>query len=549
MIQKTRDRNPLFYEGFLAQINSGLDTAEEKSLHANFIQLICYMDSMLLLDKMMMGVEIERLSNVCAVDDLYMDSQCLAHLEILETQTGVYDGSLFSIVNRCNSPMGKRLLAKWLRRPSARVDVLNDRLQAIQQLHSVKSHRDSFGNVLKNLKDVQKLSTQLYKYSLANERKVILFEDATTKKLKELFDFFTQIEKLVESVEKLQSDSRLKKNSNLLAELLSVIDSNFVRTAISEIKSGIIINKQSIIPVAEFYPEFDACERNIHSVYQKAEVYAHEMRKRFNNTEICVVSSKFRFEIEIPEKIVKEKGVPPDFQFASKRQNYERFINSFLEQLIDEIEEQEEVRKEILIGFGCLIFRRFLEHKSLWESIFAVTAHLDVLSALSEFSFESNSVLCKPVLHAIGQQRPFLTANNIKHPVLAYLDNSFVGNDVSFSTVDPVLVLSGPNMGGKSTIMRTLALNIVLAQIGCFVFADHFELTLADKIFTRIGASDKLEEKKSTFFIEMEEMKNILQFATFNSFVVIDELGRGTSTFDGYSIACACLTHLASKLS
>lgn len=136
-----------------------------------------------------------------------------------------------------------------------------------------------------------------------------------------------------------------------------------------------------------------------------------------------------------------------------------------------------------------------------------------------------------------------LKAKNLKHPVLLKLNPEFVGNDLEF-TKQKILLLTGPNMGGKSTIMRTVCVNVILAQIGCYVLADSFEWSLVDKIFTRIGASDRLEQQKSTFYIEMEEMKTILENSTINTLAIVDELGRGTSTYDGYSIAVGCLQRL-----
>jgi DNA mismatch repair protein MSH6 len=131
----------------------------------------------------------------------------------------------------------------------------------------------------------------------------------------------------------------------------------------------------------------------------------------------------------------------------------------------------------------------------------------------------------------------------------AYVPNDVViGTKLGNGKSPAILLITGPNMGGKSTILRSTCIASIMAQVGCYVPADKCELTIVDRIFTRIGATDRILENKSTFFIELEETKTILDYATKNSLVIIDELGRGTSTFDGYSIAHSVLSYLANKI-
>lgn len=135
----------------------------------------------------------------------------------------------------------------------------------------------------------------------------------------------------------------------------------------------------------------------------------------------------------------------------------------------------------------------------------------------------------------------------MRHPLIEkkFPDKPFIANDLIMNYKDSrTLLITGPNMGGKSTLLRTSCLVIIMAQIGCYVPADSCEFTLVDQIFTRIGASDNILENKSTFFLELEETKNILDNATENSLIIMDELGRGTSTFDGYALAYSVMNHL-----
>lgn len=155
--------------------------------------------------------------------------------------------------------------------------------------------------------------------------------------------------------------------------------------------------------------------------------------------------------------------------------------------------------------------------------------------------------MVKPIVHP-KCEKPFLKIKQMRHPLIEKKETSFVANDLEL-TFDKqrTLLITGPNMGGKSTLLRTSCLVVIMAQIGCFVPADFCEFSVVDSIFTRVGASDKILENKSTFFMELEETKNIIDRATKHSLIIMDELGRGTSTFDGYSLAHSVLNFLLSK--
>lgn len=154
--------------------------------------------------------------------------------------------------------------------------------------------------------------------------------------------------------------------------------------------------------------------------------------------------------------------------------------------------------------------------------------------------------MCRPKVIGINDKTlPFLMIKQIRHPCIENLTKrTFVPNDVHLNGEQSTLLITGPNMGGKSTLLRQVCIAVIMAQIGCYVAAKECTFSLVDRIFTRIGASDRILENKSTFFVELEETKAICELATRNSFVIMDELGRGTSTFDGYAIAHSVLTYL-----
>lgn len=156
--------------------------------------------------------------------------------------------------------------------------------------------------------------------------------------------------------------------------------------------------------------------------------------------------------------------------------------------------------------------------------------------------------MVKPIIHQ-QCEKPFIDIKQMRHPLLERkYETSFVANDVKMDYEDQrAILITGPNMGGKSTILRTTCLIIIMAQIGCHVPCDHCEFTAVDQIFTRVGANDKILESKSTFFLELEETKFILDRATKDSLIIMDELGRGTSTFDGYALAFSVMNYLLNR--
>ena len=200
--------------------------------------------------------------------------------------------------------------------------------------------------------------------------------------------------------------------------------------------------------------------------------------------------------------------------------------------------------------FLCAIFSRFHEKKEIWTKLVDVFSEIDALLSLSIASGEQTFTMTKPeVVPYEGdyKESAFFDLREMRHPCVELTGgNEFIPND---TVLDPkagqgMILVTGPNMGGKSTLLRQTCIAAILAQIGCWVPCESFKLTPIDRIFTRLGASDRILEGKSTFFVEMEETKNVMTFGSFKSLAIIDELGRGTSTFDGYSIAHAVLNYL-----
>ena len=202
-----------------------------------------------------------------------------------------------------------------------------------------------------------------------------------------------------------------------------------------------------------------------------------------------------------------------------------------------------------IIKLELSIFNELLDYLrgniSLLQKLASELAYIDVISNFAYISVKRNYV--KPEILSITERK--LKINNGRHPIVSeVLKETFIPNSTSISSDSFVHVITGPNMSGKSTYLRQVALIILMAQIGCFVPADSCEFSICDRIFTRIGASDDISSGKSTFMVEMSEMSNILKNATSSSLVLLDEVGRGTSTYDGVSLAWAITKHIAENI-
>lgn len=187
--------------------------------------------------------------------------------------------------------------------------------------------------------------------------------------------------------------------------------------------------------------------------------------------------------------------------------------------------------------FVSFFFEQFKAKQHVWERYINILAEVDCYCGMAQYSRQRKTA--RP--RFVSQGYEVLEA---VHPALYSVD--FVANDISFE--DPVVILTGPNMGGKSTILRTACLLAVMAQMGSYVPCKQYRAAVVDRVFTRIGASDKLEAGKSTFFIEMEETKSILNHATSRSLAIVDELGRGTATYDGMALAHSVLNYLINRI-
>ena len=234
-------------------------------------------------------------------------------------------------------------------------------------------------------------------------------------------------------------------------------------------------------------------------------------------------------------QILNEKFQNPILLFYQN--NAKRYQTEELKVLVEKLEEAEETLRKAFTPFLKRLFRRF--QKGKWSAYLSAIAEIDCLVSLAVTSYSEPNMVRPKILNS---DTPHIEISKLRHPWVEKLVKRFIPNDVKIGGDEPLVhLITGPNMGGKSTILRQIWIAVILCQIGCFIPAESAKMTLIDRIFTRIGSSDNLI--KSTFYIEMEETKTIVENSTARSLVIMDELGRGTSTFDGYSIAHAVLSY------
>ena len=499
---------------------------------------------------------------------MVLDSQALQHLEILEVGYSTKDsveGSLFGYLDKTVSPYGKRLLRKWICAPLLDVNAINDRLDAIEDLEGLYELKDNFRRSLKSLPDLERTCGRVYHQSVKKKESVIMFEDVAGSKLREfkkLLESLSKAKSLISAFSEATMKSKLLKNLTTLVGYKEVLERRStsmpdIEPLLDEMATFIIWTgpKQDIpIPRSGVDEDYDLAQKGIDTIQGELEEYLQDIKSQLGNSrDICYAHTKHRYEIEVPAKLVDGKRKPKEFEFSSRRQDRDRFITNRIKGLVDQLEEAEEKLRQTKNFFVCFVFSYFYKHHAVWDRFIEGLAQIDCLCSLSLTSFLADGVMCRPEIHP-PNQKVFMEVRDMRHPCVSASKANFVSNDILLGDVEKddcnrnVMILTGPNMGGKSTILRQACIAAIIAQLGCYVPASLCRLSIVDRVFTRIGASDKLSEGKSTFYIEMEETGNVLKYGSMNSLAIMDELGRGTSTFDGVAIAYSVMNYIVSKL-
>ena len=535
----------------LQALNISLEYLE----HAMLAETVFTMGNFLAFD-----IAIEKATN------LYLDSQTLQNLEIIEVSylTSLNEAnSLLQFMDRTKSPYGKRMFKKWLTSPLTDITAINDRLDAIEDLMKNEDIADYYQNAISKLPDLERMINKIYNLNNKQRMSSIQFEDIAVNRLHDFLDYLKELKK-VEGIIEYFNDYKHHFQSKRLRQLTTFKDIDIeefnkkrksskksvtigifprINDIISDLEGMIQLQDKIPIPAPGINKESDIIRKKIDDVKAELNKILEHWRKYFKGeTNINFVASKYRYEIEIPERLVEGNKRPDTLLITSKRKGYLRFHSTEIEQQLSRLHHLERDFKSVLVPFIVDYFKKLYERNAYWLQVISCLAELDCLCGLAKLA-SSFKKKCRPVLK--NSEELIFDLKGMVHPCVSKDQPNFVPNDVILEQPVQIFLVTGPNMGGKSTLLRQTCIAAIMAQMGSFVTAESFVLSPIDRIFTRIGASDRIFEGKSTFYVEMEETLQIVNEATNKSLIIIDELGRGTSTYDGVAIAYAVLKYLA----
>ncbi|KAI5966782.1 MSH6 [Candida pseudojiufengensis] len=463
---------------------------------------------------------------------LILDGNTLGNLEILNNNyDGSDEGTLLKLINRATTAFGKRLLKQWVLHPLMKISDINDRYDSIEYLmNDGLELRSVLEECLSNLPDLERLIARIH-------GKTLRFKDFL--KVIESFENIAKFSKTLSEFANIESGVLYKYLKNFPEEMAGYISEWEDAFDRQEAKNDVII------PAEGVDQEFDESQTIMNDLEAQLNQKLKDYKKQFKSQEIFYRDSgKEIYLIELPIKLVK--NVPQNWLTMGATSKVKRFWSPEVKELARKLMEQRELHKQVCDTLKLRMYEKFDSHYQTWMKVLVSIANIDCILSLTKVSESMGYPSCRPQF--IEQDQGVIDFQELRHPCFMGI-KEFIPNDIQLGGNEPNFgLLTGANAAGKSTLMRTTALAILLCQIGCFVPAKSAKLTPVDRIMTRLGANDKIMQGKSTFFVELSETKKILDFATPKSFVIIDELGRGGSTSDGFAIAEAVLYHLATYL-
>ena len=456
---------------------------------------------------------------------MVIDSSTRRNLELVETlREKARRGSLLWVLDKTKTAMGARMLRSFIEQPLIEKQKITERLEAVEELNRHMITREELREYLNPIYDLERLITRIT-YQTANPKDLLAFKNSI---------------RMLPPMKQLMEDFR----TPLLQRILENIDSledifALIERGISE-EAPVLLHDGGII--REGYDEeadrFRKARKD--GKLWLAELEAKEREKTGIKNLKIKYNKVFGYYLEVTNSY---RNLVPDY-FTRKQTlaNAERYITPELKELEDTILGAEDKLTSLEYELFCSIRETVAAEVLRIQKTAKAVAYLDVLASFAYVAQQNR--YCKPKLN----QKGVIDIKGGRHPVVEQMiqNEMFISNDTYLdNSRQRISIITGPNMAGKSTYMRQSALIVLMAQIGSFVPADFANIGIVDRIFTRVGASDDLASGQSTFMVEMTEVANILRNATADSLLVLDEIGRGTSTFDGLSIAWAVVEHIS----
>ena len=478
-------------------------------------------------------IHIKKISRYDTGDYMLLDSATKRNLEIAISYLGETTyGTLFSVIDKTQTPMGARLLKKWVLRPLKKIEPIRKRLEAVKELYENSNLRKNLFEILGEIGDVERLISRIAIRShipgttgRANPKDLINLKESLKK-----------IPKIKSLLSNTSSDTlqKIHKLLNPLQEVVDLIENAIVDDPPSTVSDGGVIRDGYNAELDELRFIARSSKEFIANLQQKE-------RERTGIPSLKIdYNSVFGYYIEVTKAHLDK--IPEDYIRKQTLVNAERFITPELK----EYEEKIFTAEEKISALEAELFNQIREKVSGYteeiQKNAQLIAMLDCFVSLAEVAVENNYTC------PIVDESDVIEIKGGRHPVVEKIlpvGEKFVPNDVLLDNGEnQILIITGPNMSGKSVFLRQVGLIVLLAQIGSFVPADYARVGIVDRIFTRVGASDNIAGGESTFLVEMHEMANILNNATPRSLILLDEVGRGTSTFDGISIAWAITEYI-----
>jgi DNA mismatch repair protein MutS len=466
---------------------------------------------------------LERPKFLSLADKLVLDQTTLRNLEVLRNvRDGTSENTLVSVIDRTRTPMGSRLLKKWLMEPLMAVGPIQERLDAVDELVSGTVIRHELSSALDSIRDLERLVGKVT-YGSANARDLLAIKTS----LQALPDVMAAL-----------SNSKATLLGTLSSRLSNLEDiSDLLQKSISD-DPPVTLKEGGLIK-----PGFDAALDEQRRAAKEGQDWIASLeeteRKRTGLKTLKVgYNTVFGYYIEVSKSLAKH--VPPEYERKQTLTTGERFTTPELKERERAILSAQEHSFDQEYESFVRVRDRVGESADMIRSAAQAVAAIDVLCSFAESAVVNK--YSKPIV----DESDSIAIKDGRHPVVErVLRGSFVPNDVHLDTnLNRLIILTGPNMAGKSTYLRQIADIVLMAQAGSFVPASEARIGLVDRIFTRVGAFDDLARGQSTFMVEMTELANILNSATKRSLILLDEVGRGTSTFDGLAIAWAVSEHL-----
>lgn len=456
-----------------------------------------------------------------------LDMFTRANLELTRTlREGRVKGSLFGTLDKTKTAMGARLLKRSINEPLQSVDEINRRLDAVDELRSDLPRMDAVAAALDGIFDLERLITRI-SYATLDARNCLALKNSLVRlpALKKALACSTSV--LLNG---------LHDSLDVMEDICALLEASIDEDAPAGITEGGIIK-------TGYNADIDELKDMSHNGKQQIAGLESAERQATGIKNLKVGYNKvFGYYFEVTKSYLEL--VPYRYIRKQTLANCERFVTPELKELEEKLSGAEE--KRVTLEYECFLVIRQKLSDSIrrFQKSADVIALVDMLRSFAAVAFERH--YARPAMMAEGE----LAIEGGRHPVVeSFVKQSFVKNDTHLSDNESIMILTGPNMAGKSTYMRQVALIVLMAHMGCFVPADSATICIVDKIFTRVGASDNLASGQSTFMVEMAEVANILNNATQKSLLILDEIGRGTSTLDGLSIAWSVVEYISHNIS